>query len=240
MRKIMTFTDRSNMLLMDYLCDIRKYRLIDEAKEQELARRIAKGDNKARNELIIANLRLVVSIAKKFQSSKLEIMNLIEAGNLGLIQAAERFESGRGTRFCTFAIYYIRKEILQTLFGSHNQKVENVAEESYINPFLDREKEEISLEDYAKAEQYWEPDYDCSYSSSYEELRKVIRHSFCRRDAEMLLDYINREGNCLTVTFLALKYHMQDEKCQKLIDEMMAKLHHFCKQTDTYASAFAA
>lgn len=239
MSKMIAFTDHSNISLTTYLRDIRKYKCIDEEKEQELATRIAMGDSRARNELVYANLRLVVLFAKRYQGFKLEIMDLIGAGNEGLIHAAGRFEANRKARFSTFASYYIRKEILLALFNPYSHK-EDMPEESCINPYINKAKEAISLEDYAIAEHYWEADYDSAYSSSYDELRRTVYRGFSRRDADMLLDFMDRDSNCSTITFLAHKYHMQDRQCQKLIDEMINKLHRLCKQDDTYADVIAA
>jgi RNA polymerase primary sigma factor len=97
--------------LARYLCDISETPLLSAKEEEELARRIAQGDGEARDHLIRANLRLVVSIARRYRSRGLALEDLIAEGNLGLFRAAERFNPSRGARFGTYATWWIRHEI---------------------------------------------------------------------------------------------------------------------------------
>jgi len=110
-------TTRSD--LSSYLARISRFPLLSREQEQDLARRYGQqGDNKAREELILCNLRLVVSVAKRFQKKGLPLIELIEEGNLGLIQAVERFDPDRGTRFSTFATWWIERAIRRALHTS--------------------------------------------------------------------------------------------------------------------------
>ena len=86
-------------------------------EERELADRIAKGDSKARQHLLLANLRLVVNIAKKYVPGNEPdlLMDLIQEGNIGLMRAVDRFKSGFNTRFSTYGVYWIRQAILRAL-----------------------------------------------------------------------------------------------------------------------------
>lgn len=101
-----------------YLSEIGKYELLDAEREKELGRRSREGDLSARNELVEHNLRLVVSIASRYRGSGLDMDDLIQSGNLGLMVAAERYDPKRGFRFTTFAVHwicqYIRREISDT------------------------------------------------------------------------------------------------------------------------------
>lgn len=98
-----------------YLREIGKIPLIDQAKEVELAKRIEKGDKKAKKELAEANLRLVVSIAKRYIGRGLELLDLIEEGNTGLLRAVEKFDYTKGFKFSTYATWWIRQAITRAI-----------------------------------------------------------------------------------------------------------------------------
>jgi RNA polymerase primary sigma factor len=100
-----------------YLKEIGQYPLIAATEERDLARRIEKGDLEAKNLLARANLRLVVSIAKKYvgRSSDLTLLDLIQEGNLGLFKAVEKFDWTKGYKFSTYATWWIRQSITRAL-----------------------------------------------------------------------------------------------------------------------------
>jgi len=112
---IMRSAKENSCLLADYFRDIAKSRPLSREREVELAERIQKGDINARDELINANLRFVVDVAKKHQNRGLELLDLISAGNLGLITAAERFDGANGYKFISYAVWWIRQSILQAI-----------------------------------------------------------------------------------------------------------------------------
>jgi RNA polymerase nonessential primary-like sigma factor len=94
-----------------YLQEIRKTPLLTFEQEQELGKRVAQGDSEARAHMIEANLRLVVSIGKRYINRGLPFSDIIEEGNLGLIRAVEKFQYQRGFRFSTYATWWIRQAI---------------------------------------------------------------------------------------------------------------------------------
>ncbi len=100
-----------------YLKEIGQYPLISSAEERNLAKRIEVGDNEAKNLLARANLRLVVSIAKKYQnrSADLSLLDLIQEGNIGLFKAVEKFDWHKGYKFSTYATWWIRQSITRAL-----------------------------------------------------------------------------------------------------------------------------
>ncbi len=105
----------SQSALNAYLDDISTSAPLSREREIELGVRIKQGDTKARDELVQANLRFVVSVARKYQHSGLPLPDLISAGNVGLVTAAERFDANRGYKFISYAVWWIRQAILQTI-----------------------------------------------------------------------------------------------------------------------------
>ncbi len=108
-------TNRDTLSLDKYLHEIGKVELLSAETEVELAKRIKKGDRKALETLVKANLRFVVSVSKQYQNQGLSLPDLINEGNLGLIKAAERFDETRGFKFISYAVWWIRQSILQAL-----------------------------------------------------------------------------------------------------------------------------
>ena len=103
-----------------YYREIRKYHPLPPALEQRLTILIEQGDEQARQTLIEHNLRLVTHIAKTYYHPKVELLDLIQEGNLGLIEAVDRFNPEMGHRFSTFAVWWIRKRILRYLGKSED------------------------------------------------------------------------------------------------------------------------
>ena len=108
-------TNRETQSLDKYLQEIGKVSLINSEQEVDLARKIKQGDQKALETLTKANLRFVVSVAKQYQNQGLTLGDLINEGNLGLIKAAQRFDETRGFKFISYAVWWIRQSILQSL-----------------------------------------------------------------------------------------------------------------------------
>lgn len=144
------------MGLSAYLAEISKIPLLSAAEEIELAKAARKGDAAARRKLIVANLRLVVSIAKKYLYYGLPLQDLIEEGNIGLMKAVERFDPNRGCKFSTYATWWIRQAITRALsnYGrtvripvyvtDNVAKYKKTAEELYTKTGKQPEPEEVA------------------------------------------------------------------------------------------------
>ena len=98
-----------------YLKEIGQVKLLSAEEEVELAKRVSEGDQEAKNKLTEANLRLVVSIAKKYSGRGLHILDLIQEGNVGLIKAVEKFDHSKGFKFSTYATWWIRQAITRAI-----------------------------------------------------------------------------------------------------------------------------
>lgn len=151
---------RSHDSIQIYLKEIGQYELLTQAQEIELAKRIEKGDEEAKNLLARANLRLVVSIAKKYtgRSPDLTLLDLIQEGSLGLFKAVEKFDYTKGFKFSTYATWWIRQAITRALADQSRtiripvHMVETIAKYKQVSRKLSQElgrnptPEEISVE----------------------------------------------------------------------------------------------
>lgn len=114
-KKEAEYKEIANDSIRLYLCEIGKVDLLTAREEVDLARRIAKGDQSAKAKLAEANLRLVVSIAKKYIGRGLSFLDLIQEGNIGLFRAVEKFDPNRGFKFSTYATWWIRQAITRAI-----------------------------------------------------------------------------------------------------------------------------
>lgn len=108
-------TPRDSRSFNQYLRDISQLPRLSVEEEVSLAQRIHAGDEKALKQMVEGNLRFVITVAKNYQGCGLELSDLISAGNIGLITAARRYDETVGTKFCSYAIWWIRQSILQAL-----------------------------------------------------------------------------------------------------------------------------
>ena len=113
-----SITNRSSESLDKYLVEIGRVPMISIEEEIELAQKIRKGGRageRAKEKLVNANLRFVVSVAKQYQHQGLSLTDLIDEGNIGLVRAAEKFDETRGFKFISYAVWWIRQSILQAI-----------------------------------------------------------------------------------------------------------------------------
>ncbi len=147
-------TSRESLALDKYLNDIGKIPLVSIDEEAELARRIRMGDESALEKLTEANLRFVVSVAKQYQNQGLTLSDLINEGNVGLMKAARRFDETKGFKFISYAVWWIRQSILQSIV-EHSRLVRmplnkmgsyNKVNEAYIGFIQEFEREPTNEE----------------------------------------------------------------------------------------------
>ena len=105
----------SSELLQIYLKDIGEIPLLTREEEDSLARKVAAGDDEARKKLVRSNLRLVVTIAKKYMNYGLSFLDLIEEGNLGLMKGVDKFDLGKGCKLSTYAAWWIKQSMMRAL-----------------------------------------------------------------------------------------------------------------------------
>ena len=105
-------------LLKQYFKDISKYPIYKGEEQVELAKKMRAGDLKARDKLINSNLRFVVTCAKQFVGQGVPLVDLISSGNLGLIQSVEKYDPSKGYHFISYAVWYIRREIMKAIYNT--------------------------------------------------------------------------------------------------------------------------
>ena len=116
MSKKIIFTDRSDSLLTSYLKDISKYKILDSDEITRLICEAKEGNDSAREQVIKSNLRFVVTIAKQFQNRGIPLIDLISAGNEGLIKSIEKYDPSYGTTFLTYSIWWIKQSIYNSIY----------------------------------------------------------------------------------------------------------------------------
>jgi RNA polymerase primary sigma factor len=144
--------------LQVFLNELRRYPLLSAEEEIELAKRIEQGDLEAKERMINSNLRLVVSIAKKYQGQELSLLDLIQEGIFGLIRAAEKFDWRKGYKFSTYATFWVRQAIQRGLanrsrtiripvhIGQRERKIARAERELRVKLGRDPSDEEIARE----------------------------------------------------------------------------------------------
>lgn len=115
-----SITPKDTTSLVLYLKDVSKKDTITPEEEVKLAERIHEGDESAINELVTANLRFVISVAKQYQGRGLSLEDLIANGNIGLIKAAHKFDETKGFKFISYAIWWIRQSIIKAIYYTSN------------------------------------------------------------------------------------------------------------------------
>ena len=110
-----SITDRSDTALNSYLKDINKIPMLSREEEIEVAKKAAKGDSKAKERLVTANLRFVVSCAKQYQGQGIPLIDLISEGNIGLQEAVDKFDVNKRFKFISYAVWWIRQAIMHAL-----------------------------------------------------------------------------------------------------------------------------
>src|SRR5262245_33612065 len=114
-------SDRATAAVTSYLDDIGAFGVLSLDEERALGERAMRGDDDAIRDLVNANLRFVVSVAKRYQHRGLPLTDLIGEGNIGLLAAARRFDPSRGVRFVTYAAWWIRQSMLAALTRNAHQ-----------------------------------------------------------------------------------------------------------------------
>jgi len=213
-----SITNRESQSLEKYLHEISKLKLLSGEDEAGLARRIKKGDAQAMNKLVAANLRFVVSVAKQYQNQGLPLSDLINEGNVGLIKAALRFDETKGFKFISYAVWWIRQNILQSLAEQSRivrMPLNRVGMAGKVNKVYQQLEQEFEREPHAEEiAEMLNVDVEEVFSSVYMAVRHVsIDTPVGDGDDQTMLDVMenpNAEKADIELEhFASLKYEIQ-------------------------------
>nr|DAR22717.1 MAG TPA: DNA directed RNA polymerase subunit [Caudoviricetes sp.] len=218
-----SITDRKDESLSLYFKDVSKLSMITQEEEIKLAKKIQKGDINAENQLVKANLRFVISVAKQYQNKGLDLVDLIQEGNLGLIKSARLYDPNKGYKFISYAVWWIRQSIMKAISDQCRTvrvPMNHITNMSKINKISEKfEQENGRIPSKEELENLTELDskrIDLSYTSTY---RSISLETPLRDDdANCLLDIIPNE-NIVNTDCNLIKSDLQRE-----VDRIITKL----------------
>jgi len=192
-------SDDENVLSM-YLKEINKIPLLTREEEDHFARRAAAGDKSAKDKLVSANLRFVVNVAKKYQNQGLPLSDLISEGNIGLMNAIERFDVDKGYHFISYAVWWIRQAILKAICEKSrmirlplNRANELVQIEKARKELQSGRGEDPEITDIAKAVNM-DPDHVADLINISRDLVSLETPVYAEKDSSQLGDFIEDSG----------------------------------------------
>lgn len=224
--------DRSERLeeLDSYFREIRSYRSLTRAKEAELAKRIREGDERALDQLVKANLKFVVSTAKAYRDSGVRFSDIIEAGNLGLVKAARKFDETRGVKFISYAVHWIKRSITDCIEEHNAEQAQN------IDPFT-LENAEDGMGEYDEFSQIVNNEFEEEMSriqgrnAAVEDMLSVLKE----REARILQLYFGlTDGKEMTLDEIGQELNITKERVRQLKDKAIVKLKHHALMSDEF------
>ena len=213
--KNISFTDRSNSSVDMFLRDIRKSEPLSSAEEHELWRLMRQGCQRARNKFIYANLRYVVTIAKKYLLSGTAFEDLLMAGSLGITKAADMFDASLGYRFITFAKWYIECEVRK---AAYDYLKHNSTTMSLDIPVYDDETNSDTMISFLPSSADTSPDWHIRYEDTLNALKKGLDKQYWQGISGMLDEYLSMMEKGLTANDFARKYRLTDQHMRSFLD----------------------
>lgn len=205
-----------------YHRDISRFRTLSAEEEQELLKQVKLGDEQARKTLIESNLRLVTKIARQYRRPKIELLDLIQEGNIGLIEAVDKFDAEMGYRFSTYAVWSIRKAI-QEFLGEENT-IEN------LDSIIEDEGEEVFLSDMIKDAEtiLGGPSYEIidAQFEQIEEQQRIFERldTIPEREREVLMMLYGFKGKPMSLQDIADQLGMSHERVRCIKNTALERL----------------
>ena len=201
-----------------YLKEIGRVPLLTAGQEMALAKAARAGDADARRALSEANLRLVVSVAKRYAGRGLPFLDLIQEGNLGLMKAAEKFEPERGFKFSTYATWWIRQSITRAIAQLSQEPI------SLETPV--GEEEDAHLEDFIQDEDAGVPVDEAGRQLLRRELLHVLKSLTPREERVITLRFGLEDGRARTLEELGKEFNVTRERVRQIEAKALRKLRH--------------
>ena len=204
-----------------YFKEIRKFKPLTKEKELELTERIKNGDDEAKRALVEANLKFVVTIAKKYRDDDIPFEDIISEGNLGLIKAAERYDASMGNKFITYAVWWI-KAYIQDFIERHdrNRDIDSDVLSSVLSDDLcddDYERELIGIN-----EEFGNTINDISYRENA--ISEMVA-SLETRERKILALYFGLDGDKEhTLNEIGCELNLSGERVRQIMDKAIVKL----------------
>lgn len=220
--KNISFTDRSNSSVAMFLHDIRKSEPLSITEEYSLWQLMRNGSISARNKLIYANLRYVVTIAKKYLPSGAAFEDLLMAGSLGITKAAEMFDASLGNRFISYATWYIESEIQKVAYDHLKHTSSTV---SLDEPIDADDSDSDTLMSRLPSLSNTSADWNVRYADTLDAIKKNMDTRFWVGSGEMLNDYLAMMQSGYTTSDFARKHNLSDRQMKRFLDMLYSCSH---------------
>jgi RNA polymerase sigma factor (sigma-70 family) len=224
--KNITFTDRSNSSVDMFLKDIKKSQPLTNEQEYDLWTLMRQGNKRARDKFIKANLRYVVTVAKKYLASGTALEDLIMAGSLGITKAADMFDATLGYRFISFATWYVESEVRKAAYDHLKLKCDTVSLDEPMYPDKD---DSDAMIDYLPSSMEVAADWNVRYDDTLAVLKSGLDKQYWQGTGEMLDDYLSMMEKGLTTFDFARKYRLNDQQMRRFLDMVRTESRHYLK-----------
>lgn len=210
-------TSKDSNCIDRYFRDIQEYGVLDANEEIELANRVQQGDPRALDRLVLHNTRFVISVAKKYQGRGTPLSDLISEGNLGLIEAAKRFNPDMGMRFTTYAVWWIKKGILATVDG----EIKN-SHTSIDAPMGNGEDEDWNLASRLKGDGP-STDHLAEKHSTKKEVEMLLSH-LKEREQEIIKSLFGIETRAIGIEEAGKRFGLTQQRIGQIRDAVILQL----------------
>ena len=224
--KNISFTDRSNSCVDMFLRDIRKSEPLTNEEEYDLCLLMRQGNKLARDKFIHANLRYVVTVAKKYIASGAAFEDLIMAGSLGITRAADMFDASLGYRFISFATWYIESEVQKV---AYDHLKHTCATMSLDEPLYPDEDDSDTMMSYLPSSTDVSPDWQVRYDDTLNAMKRGLDRQYWQGTGEMLDDYLSMKEKGLLPSDFARKYRLNDQQLSRFLDMVRTESRHYLK-----------